>query len=166
MKKLFLTFVKFAVVGTTGTVVDFLTTAVCMLLLGLKEYISESVASLSTVEVAGYVMTAILLANMVGFVVSATTNFLLNRIWTWKSSDPDIRGQYLKFFAVSVGGLLINLFIIYLCNRYLTLEFTVMGIFISRFWIAKVVATGVVMFWNFTVNHLYTFRNEAGSHIS
>lgn len=158
MRKLFLTFVKFAVVGTTGTVVDFVITAVFMLILGLKEYISESVASLSSSEVAGYVMTAILLANMVGFVVSATTNFFLNRIWTWKSKDPDIKGQYLKFFAVSVGGLLINLFVIYLCNKYLTIEFTIAGVFISRFWIAKIVATAVVMFWNFLVNHFYTFR--------
>lgn len=160
MKKLFLTFVKFGIVGTIGTVVDFFTTAVFMLILGMKEYISESVASLSGTDAAGYVMIAILLANLVGFIVAATTNFFLNRIWTWKSKNPDVRGQYLKFFAVSVGGLLINLFVIYLCNRYLDVEFTVAGLFISKFWVAKVVATSVVMFWNFIVNHLYTFKSD------
>jgi len=156
--KLVVTFLKFAVVGTITTAVDFIVTALFMLIMGMGEYISESISSLSSSDVSGFVMAVILLANLMGFIFSVSVSYMMNRFWTWKSDNPEVRKQYVKFFSVSVAGLLINLLVIYLCNSYLTIEFTIFGIFFSRFWIAKIVATAVVMFWNFFVNHFYTFK--------
>jgi len=161
MRDLFIKFIKFGIVGASGTIVDFGITALAMLLFGLREYISESIEVIASSSDANEgVIFFILFANLLGFVVAASSNFILNRIWTWKSTDPNIEKQYLKFIMVSVGGLLINLMLIYICNICLTWEFSLFGVFVSRFWISKLIATAVVMFWNFVVNHLYTFKNN------
>lgn len=159
LKKLIYRFIKFGIVGASGTIIDFAITAIVMLALGLREYITESIATISQDSSTNNILILILFANFVGFVVAATSNFFLNRIWTWKSTDPNVKKQYIKFFAVSVGGLIINLIVIYLCNSFLSWELTIFGVFISRFWIAKLIATAVVMFWNFIVNNIYTFKS-------
>ncbi len=119
-------FLKFSVVGASGTLIDFGLTYWCKEKLGLHKYI----------------------ANSIGFGVAASSNYILNRIWTFSNHDPAIVTQYGKFFIVSVIGLLISNGIIHLLNDRLNLNF----------YFAKFCGIGVVVVWNFFANYLYTFN--------
>ncbi len=118
-------FIKFCVVGGSGVVVDFAITYLCKEILKLNKYLS----------------------NSLGFAVAATTNFLLNRWWTFNSLEADITTQYLKFIGFALVGLIINNSVIYLLNDKLR----------WNFYFSKLFAIGVVTFWNFVMNYLFTF---------
>lgn len=87
------------------------------------------------------------IANTTGFLIAATFNFFMNRLWTFKSQDLDVTSQFLKFMAIASVGLLINNGIIYFFND----KFRV------NFYISKILAVIVVMFYNFSMNLLITF---------
>jgi putative flippase GtrA len=54
------------------------------------------------------------IANTIGFAVAATTNYIINRIWTFTSHNPHIFEEYTKFFIVSLIGLAINTLVLYI----------------------------------------------------
>ena len=87
-------------------------------------------------------------ANSAGFLCAVVSNYLLNRLWTFESHDPHLALQFGKFFGVALIGLGMNNGIIYLLTERLKMPF----------YTAKLVATGVVMLWNFGANLLFTFR--------
>ena len=125
-EKAFLTkFLKFCVVGFSGTAIDFGLTWLCKEIFKIPKF----------------------LANAIGFVVAATSNYILNRTWTWGSTNEQVGVEYVKFFAVSLVGLGLNTLILYLFNEKLKLNF----------YLSKVFATGVVMLWNFFANNFFTF---------
>ncbi len=130
-------FLKFGLVGAIGFVVDFGVTALLRDGLHVQEFV----------------------ANTVGFSVAATSNYLLNRWWTWRSHSRQVLREYLKYIVVSVVGLGINTAVIYLWMALTPEVLHLGGLSIAHFWIGKVLATGVVMVWNFLANHFYTFRS-------
>lgn len=88
------------------------------------------------------------LAAAVGaFVVALANNFLWNRHWTFDSSDGHPGFQAARFFAVSVGALLINLVV---------LELLVSGTSLGDL-PAQAIAVAVAMPFNFLGNKLWTF---------
>jgi putative flippase GtrA len=87
-------------------------------------------------------------ANSTGFMCAVVNNFLLNRIWTFHSQDPSIALQFGKFLMIALVGLALNNGIIYLLNEKRGM----------KFYTAKLIATGIVMLWNFGANYLITFR--------
>lgn len=121
-------FLKFGLVGLSGLFVDFGTTYL------LKE----------TLKVPKY------LSNAVGMLTAATTNYILNRIWTFHSSNPDIALEYSQFILISCIGLGLNTLIIWVLikNRKM------------NFYLAKAIAIVVVMIWNFVANLLITFSGQ------
>lgn len=119
-------FVKFCVVGASGTVIDFGLTYLFKEKVHLNKYIS----------------------NSIGFLSAATSNYILNRIWSFENHNPAIGEQYMLFMSISLLGLLINNGVIYLLTKKLHMNF----------YVAKVIATGVVTLWNFVMNYLFTFR--------
>lgn len=138
LKPLILKFLKFGVVGASGTVIDFGLTALCKGILGIPE----------------------LLSNAIGFTLAATSNYYLNRVWTWKSTSKDVGVEYAKFFFVSLLGLGLNTLIIFLLK-----DINIVPRFVDTtldwdFWIAKIIATAVVMVWNFIANNFFTFRKK------
>ncbi len=88
------------------------------------------------------------LANSMGFTGAVFSNFALNRIWTFESHDPNIAAQFGKYAAFASVGLLLNNSIIYVLREK-------MGI---PFYTAKLIATCIVMLWNFGANLLFTFK--------
>ena len=119
-------FLKFCIVGSSGMAVDFGSTWV------LKE----------KVRINKYV------ANSVGFVLAATSNYLFNRFWTFQSKDTHVGQEYLTFFVISLIGLGINNLVVYI----LTDKFK------FNFYLSKLFAIGTVTIWNFSMNYLITFR--------
>jgi putative flippase GtrA len=125
-KILILKFVKFCLVGFSGMLIDFGTTWL------LKE----------KVRINKYI------ANSTGFILAATSNYIWNRFWTFHSENKQIATEYFSFIVISVTGLAINNFIIYLLNDKMKINF----------YISKLFAVGVVTLWNFIMNYLITFR--------
>lgn len=89
------------------------------------------------------------IANSLGFCTAVVTNYLLNRYWTFGAGSEDVFVQFGTFLAVSLIGLLMNNSIIYLLSEKWKVNF----------YISKVIAISVVVFWNFFVNYYYTFRS-------
>ncbi len=127
-KTFLLKFLKFGVVGVSGMVVDFSLTYLFKEIVKIQKYV----------------------ANAIGFTAAATTNFFLNRIWTFEDSDPAVTVQFFKFFIVSLAGLGINTLILYiLVSKYK-----------KNFYVSKFFAIGVVVIWNFFINYLFTFTQK------
>jgi putative flippase GtrA len=120
-----LKFIKFSIVGFSGVFVDFGITFIAKEFLKIQKYI----------------------ANTGGFVVAASSNYILNRIWTFHSTNPKIMLEFTRFFSIALIGLVINLMIIWAMS----------GKFKVNFYLSKLVATIVVMLWNFLINAYYTF---------
>ena len=118
-------FFKFCVVGGTGMVVDF----------GITWFLKE------VVRINKYA------ANSIGFLCAATSNWLLNRIWTFQSADPRMARQYLLFIGIALIGLAINNGVIWLLHGRLKFNF----------YLAKLFAIGIVTFWNFFMNYFFNF---------
>lgn len=135
-------FIKFATVGVAGAVTHFSIVNILVQIVGISEQ----------------------MANPFGFVAAVLQNFLLNRRWTFPESRQRHAGRQLAQFAiVSVIGLVVNQFV-----------FTTVHKFLEPMWIqwvgqqrlghalsynfALAVAIGVVLFWNFAVNRLWTYR--------
>lgn len=120
-------FFKFCLVGTLGLLIDFYLTFLLKEKLKINKYVS----------------------NSGGFICAATVNYILNRIWTFYSTDPGILVQYSKFIGISVIGLLLNNTILYLFHRNDKMNF----------YFAKLIAILFVTLWNFLANYFYTFSN-------
>jgi len=122
-----LKFIKFGIVGFSGVFVDFGTTYICKEWFKIQKYI----------------------ANSIGFTVAASSNYFLNRVWTFKSQNPDVATEYTEFFVISLVGLgLVNL-IVWLIHGKLKMNF----------YLSKLFAIGVVTIWNFLANYYITFAN-------
>ncbi len=88
------------------------------------------------------------LANSLGFCLAVTNNFLLNRYWTFENNTQSFTAQFIKFMLVSVSGLLINNLLLYLFIKKIR----------SNFYLLKLIVIGLVFFWNYFVNFLFTFN--------
>lgn len=126
--EIFQKFVKFGVVGFSGLFVDFGITWLTKEKFGIPKYV----------------------ANAIGFSSAATTNYFLNRVWTFQSTNPEVMLEYGEFFLISLIGLLVNTFILYLLVSKVKMNF----------YVAKVFAIGVVTIWNFFANLMFTFNPE------
>lgn len=119
-------FLKFCIVGATGMVIDFGTTWLLKEKIRINKYF----------------------ANSTGFILAATSNYLLNRFWTFHSENAQVVTEYFSFILISVIGLGINNLVVYFLSEKIRLNF----------YFSKLFATGVVTLWNFSMNYLITFR--------
>jgi putative flippase GtrA len=117
---------KFGLVGLSGMALDFSVTWICKEKLGFNKYLS----------------------NSLGFCCAVTSNFLLNRYWTFESSAHPFTAQFARFLLVSISGLAINNLLLYLLVKNLK----------SNFYLLKLIVIGLVFFWNYFVNILFTFN--------
>lgn len=90
----------------------------------------------------------LLVANSIGFLSGEIIKFLLNRTWTFHSTDPEIMMQFIKFISISLTGLvLVNAMVYYMVEKRK-----------QPFLKSKVIAMFLFMFWNFSANAYFTFR--------
>lgn len=87
------------------------------------------------------------LAAVGAFLVAVSSNFFWNRHWTFTAGDGHAGFQAVRFFAVSVAALLINLAV---------LEALVSGATLGAL-TAQAIAVAVAMPFNFLGNKLWTF---------
>jgi putative flippase GtrA len=130
-------FVCFLIVGVSGTLLDF----------GL----------LTLLKMGGF---ATLVANSLAFSAGLVNNFTWNRLWTY--SDSRRKGwavQLGQFMVVSLVGLTLN-------NAIVLLFEAPFGALLNHpelgYLPAKLLATGVIVFWNFFLNRYWTFNDVKG----
>ena len=49
-----------------------------------------------------------------GFIIAVSSNYYLNRIWTFVSNSSDVFKEYTSFFIIAIIGLTINNLFLYL----------------------------------------------------
>ena len=143
-------FIKFAIVGAIGAVVDFVVLNIMKILfeqmgLGVGWHIGLDPNQIQLIA-----------ANTISFSTAVVSNFTWNRLWTFpESRDRPVVSQLMQFATVNVLGLIINTFILVTMDHYVFSQF-----FDHRlsYNLAKAFAIGVVLFWNFGVNRIWTYR--------
>ena len=86
------------------------------------------------------------LASTTGFVMGAFVNYYLNYIYTFKSDKSHFEAMP-KFFSVAAVGMFLNGLIMELLISNIDLQYI----------LAQLVATALVLLWNFTANRMWTF---------
>jgi putative flippase GtrA len=150
-------FIKFLLVGTLGFILDFGTLALLVEVVKLPEIIERSTSFSAH--------AGLIFSNTISFSLAVVSNFTLNRYWTYpESRDKRKRVQLPQFTLVSVIGLILNntiLAILTMPFDRLLDQLTFLPIRLDGYVPAKIVATIVVLFWNFFINRYWTYGNVA-----
>jgi putative flippase GtrA len=95
-------------------------------------------------------------ANSLSFSAGVINNFTLNSRWTFADHrNGNRRAQFVQFLLVSLVGLAINNAIVFLLEAPFS---TWSGDAAWAYAPAKLIATAVVVFWNYFANRSWTFR--------
>jgi putative flippase GtrA len=140
-------FLKFAIVGTFGAVVDF----------GIMNLLT----SLFSFE--------LVVAGIISFIAAITNNFLWNRYWTYPDSrSKPILWQLISFSIVSITGLIIRIPILKFLEpqiqkilTHLNLNLLEIPIHTISANLSLTIAIVIVLFWNFFINRYWTY-NDVG----
>jgi len=143
-------FIKFAIVGISGGVVDFT-------ILNIMKWIFER-ADLGVG--AGWPLDPhqiqLIAANAISFSAAVVSNFTWNRLWTFpESRERPIGGQLARYAVVNIWGLGINTVLLVVMDRYVFQSFVSARLSYN---LAKAFAIAVVLFWNFGVNRIWTYK--------
>jgi len=131
-------FIKFGIVGLIGAVVDFSILNFFIFALGFSSPIGK------------------IIANIISTSAAILSNFTWNRLWTYpESRKRKKRVQLVQFTIVNLVGLTINTAIFFLADHYFFNLFFPENISVQ---LAKLTAIGIVLFWNFGANRLWTYR--------
>ncbi|MBI1838954.1 MAG: GtrA family protein [Candidatus Colwellbacteria bacterium] len=130
---------KFIGVGLVNTFVDFA--------------VLNSLIYVTGVESGRY----LLLLNSISFLVAVANSYFMNKYWTFNADNGGMGVQAYKFLTVSLVGAAINSGFVYGITTYITPPFESIGP-ISWVNMAKVVATGASLIWNFLGYKFIVFR--------
>ncbi len=146
-------FLKFAVVGAIGAVID----------LGLTNILLQFVFHPQPGD-----DRPVQIATAIGFITAVISNFILNRYWTYPDSrSRPIAAQLTQFFVVNAVGLGIRELVVTLLNTpFAMLLKKVAGTWINSDMqvrlganMAIMIALVIVMLWNFFVNRYWTYND-------
>jgi putative flippase GtrA len=124
-------FLKFATVGASGVVVN----------QGLLWFFTEIVGLY-------YLFSA-----AIGIEISIITNFILNEKWTFRDRSKGKKGilrRGVKFNAVSVAGLVINISVLFAFTEYLGIHYLT----------SNLIGICATFLWNYFVNLGWTWKSE------
>ena len=128
MKKLILQLIKFGIVGVVATIIDF----------GVLVFLKETMH------------IDVLLASAVAFCVSVTANYILSMLFVFKGGENGKAKEFIIFVALSVGGLLLNQFIMWLGTDVLSFYYIWVKFFTMLF----------VPIYNFTTRKILLEKKE------
>lgn len=141
-------FLKFAVVGAIGAVIDF--------------------GILNLLKI--FTPIDVVWASVISFTAAVVSNFFWNRFWTFpESKDLPLIPQLVQFSIVSIAGLLIRTPLFAWLNDFLTQmgknmlpPYMVLPQITPEFLgrnVALATVILIVMLWNFFVNRFWTFKD-------
>ena len=131
---------KFAIVGGINTAVDW------VILFGL------------TKATGIYEGNGLIPLNIISFTAAVVNSYVLNKKWTFRDTEISHSGKkFSTFLLVSIIGALINTAIL----RVVSTNIDPMFGLSQEIWlfVAKAVATGVGLVWNFIGYKLFVFKN-------
>ncbi|GAG94790.1 unnamed protein product, partial [marine sediment metagenome] len=147
----FIQFVKFAIVGVSNTFIDW---AIFFL---LTQYFVFFQGGQNEV-----------LAKAISFVVAVVNSFIWNSLWTFRQEfkaglaqgeKGTVQAIYFgRFFVVSAIGLILNSLVFYLARPLTDLVFVRLEL---AQLLALMIATLVVLTWNFLANKFWTYKVRA-----
>ncbi len=137
-------FLRFAMVGAFGAVVDF----------GVMNLLSH------------YLDMPLVIAGTISFTCAVLSNFTWNRYWTYpESRSRPLMHQLGMFFLVNTAGVLIRIPILHFVEPIL-LRFFEDGAHLSHLsadFLARngtlALAVGIVMLWNYFINRHWTYND-------
>jgi putative flippase GtrA len=138
-------FLRFAVVGTIGAVVDF----------GIFNLLS------------GPLKVPAVIASMISFTCAVVSNFTWNRFWTYPDSrSKALSRQVIQFFVINLIGLGIRTPLFAGLEKLLTnmfssivpASFILTPVFIAHN-LALAIVILIVMMWNFFANRYWTYND-------
>lgn len=164
-------FIKFAMVGTLGAVVDLGT--MNLLQATVLPPVNELGEPIGMMIGETFLNTNVALAVTISFIAAITSNFTWNRFWTYPDSrSRSIRRQLTQFATVSVigwlarttwitashvalGGLVVGVF------QLIQPEFTATSLTSARLGtnLATLIGIFIVMIWNFFANRYWTYND-------
>jgi dolichol-phosphate mannosyltransferase len=130
---------RFYTVGASGLLINYLISFL------LADNVANSVKSLSN--------TWYLQATLVGIIISTTSNFFLNKIWTFEDRDLSVEKtlkQYCSFAGISAVGATIQLLLLYLLVVDYGLQYRV----------SLIIAIAIASISNFLLNKKWTFQEN------
>ena len=138
-------FLRFAVVGAIGAVVDF----------GIANVLMQIFSA------------SLVVAGTISFLCAVLSNFTWNRYWTYPDSrSKPLSRQLFQFFIVSITGLAIRIPILHFLEpifeqMFIRLPIDFPGyhpeVMADNFTLA--IAVVIVMFWNFFANRYWTYSD-------
>mgnify|MGYP001470636423 CR=1 FL=1 len=137
-------FLKFAAVGTLGSVIDF----------GIANLLTHAFG------------TSLVFAGTISFLCAVVSNFVWNRFWTYpESRSRPLARQLGMFFLVNLAGIAIRIPILHfgepplqaLFERETKFSSSAQEVLARNLTLAT--AIGIVMLWNFFVNRYWTYND-------
>ena len=131
MKNTFVQMIKFYIVGASGVFVNLIILYLLTNFLGLW-----------------YLFSAIF-----GIIISVTTNFLGNKIWTFKIKDNKIKHyvkKYINFWVASLVGIIIQLILLYILVHFFDIWYL----------LAAFIAIVIASFSNFLFSKFWVFKYD------
>lgn len=137
-------FVKFALVGALGAVIDF----------GVMNLLTH------------FPSMTLVTAGTISFICAVISNFTWNRFWTYpESRSKPVLGQLGMFFLVNLAGVVIRIptlhFIeppmLHWFEKILQLSQASSEFYAKNLTLAS--AIGIVMLWNYFVNRFWTYND-------
>ena len=106
----------------------------------------------------GWLGLPTLAANTLAYSVGILNGYILNRLWTYGDRPGKTIGvQFSQFVTVSLVALMINNLVV----GSLTPPLSMLISSGAGALLAKAIATGASLGWNFLLNHFWTFRSQA-----
>ena len=152
-------FLKFAVVGVVGAIIDY-TTYTILNRLGWFDSVKLRLPF-------GLILTGLGISGTVALTLAVISNFIWNRYWTYPDSrSKPIILQLLLFFGINVVGVFIRIPIIELLSKpFANIALSILPHLQQSTvtWLGETGSWGlavvIVMFWNFFVNRYLTYND-------
>ncbi|MEX1997528.1 MAG: GtrA family protein [Candidatus Andersenbacteria bacterium] len=144
-RTIFRQFIKFGITGTVGAVVDFST----------YNFLTRLLDWQTIYTILG---AKIIAANLVSVFLAISSNFILNKYWTFRDRSQNVAQQGASYFTLN--------FITFVLNQLLTSYFVFQAPLLNVFGsqkdnAAKALAIGIILFINFLGSKFFIFRRKS-----
>ncbi len=129
-------FIKFCIVGASSTIIDFAVANIAYYVLGVRPAA---------------------LASVMGFCVAVVNGYTWNSLWTFRDRQRKaVHKEFVLFVTVNIVGAMLNYSIVSFVLMFDKQDPHPKWVFNG----AKLLATGIVVFWNFFANRRWTFGQK------
>lgn len=138
-KKLVVQFSKFVLIGFLNTGIDF------------------AILNLLMWQTGIYSGRYIIILNAISFSVAVINSYFWNKLWIFRAGGTEKKaGEFAQFVAITLVGMALNTTVVYVIT---TLVSPMFGLS-AELWanLAKVVATGISLVWNFAGYKFIVFK--------